>query len=365
MTGLTGMFSNRYHFDEIPDSRGKTAIVTGGTSGIGASIAAGLATAGAKVYIVGATEEHAKGTADSINEKIQQNSTGSPKFPSGKVLYKILDLGDLKAVEAFGQEMLEECKITTDEQGVPEMGLGSKGRPAGEQLGGLHYLICNAGIGVAAPGLTKDGLANHWAVNHLSHFLLATTLLPLMQKTREMPKSVDGDVRIVMQSSELHRSSPFKVEFKNEEEVNDNSRDPNILYSRSKLMMILFAKELARRVLTPAGDHILSIAVHPGAVATGQEAGLSEAYGLLGDAIYAVSRVAFMSPDQGSESALWAATSPKIAQEPHKYQGAYLRQPDDSLGTESNQAKDETLAHNLWELSKRVIKEKIGKEVPY
>jgi hypothetical protein len=66
----------------------------------------------------------------------------------------------LKAVEAFGQKMLEELKITTDEEGIPEMGKGSKGRPAGEQLGGLHYLICNAGIGVAAPGLTKDGLAN-------------------------------------------------------------------------------------------------------------------------------------------------------------------------------------------------------------
>jgi hypothetical protein len=50
-----------------------------------------------------------------------------------------------------------------------------------------------------------------------------------MQQTREMPKSVDGDVRIVMQSSQLHRTSPFKVEFKTEEEVNDNSRDPNIL----------------------------------------------------------------------------------------------------------------------------------------
>lgn len=160
MTGLTGMFSNRYQFDDIPDQRGKTAIVTGGTSGIGASIAAGFATAGAKVIIVGATEEHAKGTADSINEKVQQNSTGSPKFPSGNVSYKIVDFGDLKAVEAFGQEMLKECDIRTDEQGIPEQGLGSKGRPAREQLGGLHYLVCNAGIGVAAPGLTKDGLAN-------------------------------------------------------------------------------------------------------------------------------------------------------------------------------------------------------------
>lgn len=82
---------------------------------------------------------------------------------------------------------------------------------------------------IVNPQNTEPDTSSSWAVNHLSHFLLATTLLPLMQKTREMPKSVDGDVRIVMQSSELHRSSPFKVEFKTEEEVNDNSRDPNIL----------------------------------------------------------------------------------------------------------------------------------------
>ncbi|KAJ9124347.1 hypothetical protein QFC22_001147 [Naganishia vaughanmartiniae] len=347
MTGLAGMFSNRYQFDDIPDQRGRTALVTGGTSGI---------------------EEHAKQTAESINAQIQKNSTGSPKFPSGQVVYKILDLGDLKAVEAFGQEMLHELRIQTDEEGIPEMGMGSKGRANGTKVGGLNLLICNAGIGVAAPGVTKDGLQNHWAINHLSHFLLTTTLLPLLQQTRDLPGAKDGDVRIVMQSSELHRTSPFKVSFETQDEVDDNSRDPNILYSRSKLMIsasrrILFAKELARRVLTPAGDHILSIAVHPGAVATGQEAGLSEAYGLLGDALYAVSRVAFMSPDQGSESALWAATAPKVAEEPGKYQGAYLRQPDDSLGSESGQAKDEVLAKNLWELSRRVLKEKIGKDV--
>ncbi|KAJ9106364.1 hypothetical protein QFC21_001510 [Naganishia friedmannii] len=382
MTGLAGLFSNRYAFDDIPDQRGKTALVTGGTSGIGASIAAGLATAGAKVYIVGATEEHAKQTADSINAKVQQNSTGSPKFPSGEVVYKILDLGDLNAVEAFAQEMMHELRIQTDEQGIPEMGMGSKGREKGSKFGGLNLLVCNAGIGVAAPGVTKDGLQNHWAVNHLSHFLLTTSLLPLLQQTRDLPGAKDGDVRIVMQSSELHRTSPFKVSFETQEEVEDNSRDPNIL--------ILFAKELAKRVLTPAGDHILAIAVHPGgkpnnwetggclvqdthrtfslaplAVATGQEAGLSEAYGLLGDALYAVSRVAFMSPDQGSESALWASTSPKVGQEPGKYQGAYLRQPDDSLGTESGQAKDEVLARNLWELSRKVVKDKTGKDVAY
>jgi hypothetical protein len=30
MTGLTGMFSERYTFDDIPDQTGKVALVTGG-----------------------------------------------------------------------------------------------------------------------------------------------------------------------------------------------------------------------------------------------------------------------------------------------------------------------------------------------
>lgn len=38
-----------------------------------------------------------------------------------------------------------------------------------------------------------------------------------------------------------------------------------------------------------------------------------------------------MSPDQGAESSLWAATASKVAESPEKYQGAYLRQPDDDV----------------------------------
>lgn len=38
-----------------------------------------------------------------------------------------------------------------------------------------------------------------------------------------------------------------------------------------------------------------------------------------------------MGADQGAESALWAATAKEVEEDPAKYQGAYLRQPDDSV----------------------------------
>lgn len=99
---------------------------------------------------------------------------------------------------------------------------------------------------------------------------------------------------------------------------------------------MLYAKELSIRKLIPSpiSNRILAISVHPGAVATDQEKAAQEPYGLLGTALVAASRVFFMSPEQGAECSLWAATSDKVEGEENvvqKYQGAYLTQPDDSV----------------------------------
>ena len=43
-----------------------------------------------------------------------------------------------------------------------------------------------------------------------------------------------------------------------------------------------------------------------------------------------------MSPEQGAESALWAATADKVEGDEatvQKYQGAYLTQPNDSVSS--------------------------------
>lgn len=62
---------------------------------------------------------------------------------------------------------------------------------------------------------------------------------------------------------------------------------------------------------------------------------------------------------QGSYSALWALTSPKIEEE--NQNGWYFNDPD-TPGKESAQASDEKLGTALFELSDRIIKEKLGED---
>lgn len=63
-------------------------------------------------------------------------------------------------------------------------------------------------------------------MNNLSHYVLINRLLPLMKKTAESaPKA---SVRIVMQSSELHRAAPGETQFTSKEEINED-RDGTLL----------------------------------------------------------------------------------------------------------------------------------------
>lgn len=61
--------------------------------------------------------------------------------------------------------------------------------------------------------------------------------------------------------------------------------------------------------------------------------------------------------EQGAYSALWALTSPKV--EEQKLNGWYFNDPD-TPGKESSQASDPQLGNALWDLSHRLIKDKLG-----
>lgn len=78
------------------DLKGRTALVTGGSKGLGKAMARGLAEAGADVFICSRHEEELRKAAAEIGSGL-----------SGKVEWAVADLGDRKAVRALAETALQ------------------------------------------------------------------------------------------------------------------------------------------------------------------------------------------------------------------------------------------------------------------
>ncbi|THG95407.1 hypothetical protein EW026_g6243 [Hermanssonia centrifuga] len=207
------LLSRRFRPDQIPDLSSRVAIVTGGSAGIGYYDALALARAGATVIILSANEDKGKQAEAEINKQLKEITS------YGSVTWHGVNLGNLREVDAIAKKLHSE-------------------------LDRLDIFIANAGIGQAPYGLTEDGLERHFEVNNLSHYVLILRLLPLMKKTAQ--KLPPCTVRIVMQSSEMHRVASGSTKFFSKEEINKDD-DGSRLYGRTKLGNILFARELANR----------------------------------------------------------------------------------------------------------------------
>lgn len=133
------------------EARSKTALVTGGTDGIGKEVARGLARSGHRVGIVGRDAQ--KG--DRVAQEIRQ-TTGNPH------------------VEFFTADLtlMREAKRLSNE--VPS------------RWTGLNYLVHSAGVVRGRRKLTDEGIESNFAVNYVSRFALTQSLLPLM-KTASQP----------------------------------------------------------------------------------------------------------------------------------------------------------------------------------
>ncbi|EJD06578.1 NAD-binding protein [Fomitiporia mediterranea MF3/22] len=312
-----------YDQNDVPNLSGRTALVTGGTQGIGFEVAKTLAVSKARVLLLSRKVEN--GTA--AVEAIQKETSGG-----ADIEFVEIDLGNLKNV----------CEVA-DRISAKEAR--------------LDILVADAGIGVNKYELSSDGIEHHFSVNNLGHILLINRLLPLIRKSAQLNESPAP--RIVQLSSSLHKTAPSSVAFESLEEINDSSLGPNTLYARSKLANILFTRWLVAHVLED-GSRIYALATHPGAVHTEQQNQLKDAYGeTVGGAMKAVAVPFMRSPDQGSLSTLWAATDPEVEQK--GLHGAYVTDPG-TVGGETKQAQNDMLADNLWTLAQGLIKEKAGED---
>ena len=209
----------------LPPLAGKTALVTGGSSGIGLAIAGGLASAGAHVVIAARNSQRNDQAIRALRSDV----------PNASVEAAFLDLSDFGSVAVFAQQI--------------------------RQRGPLDILIANAGIIMLTDTKryeTVDNFELHFQTNFLGHAALIQMLLPSLNQG-----SIGGRRAIVAVQSSLgaavgrihwtdlqleHRYLPFKA------------------YAQSKLALTLWA--LAQNHHASQGDLAEGFpyfaVVHPG-----------------------------------------------------------------------------------------------------
>ena len=281
-----------FHPDQL---RGKTALVTGSTSGVGKWIAAGLARMGARVGIAARDEAKGRAVVDEIRGRV----------PGAQVEALACDFGSQASIRALAAEVDRRFEK-------------------------LHVLVNNAGAINQARKTSADGLELTFAVNHLGYFLLTNLLLPKLEAS--------APARIISTASAAHRMGKLRWDDLQAEKGYGAMR----VYGTSKLANILFTRELAKRL---AGTNVTANCFHPGVVASGfgrNDPGLFS----LGTRLAA----AFMrTPEKAAETALWLAASPEVA----NVSGRYFANSREA-GT-SSAARSDADAARLWDVSARLV----------
>jgi NAD(P)-dependent dehydrogenase (short-subunit alcohol dehydrogenase family) len=158
----------------------------------------------------------------------------------------------------------------------------------------LHVLLNNAGAVFARRQETRAGLEATLAVNHLGPFLLTNLLLDRLRAS--------APARIVNVASDAHRFAGA-LDF---DDLQARRRyRPMKVYGRSKLMNLLFTRELARRL---EGSGVTVNALHPGFVASG----LGTNNGWLGRVSMRLLSPFARTPEQGAETAVYLASSREV-----------------------------------------------------
>ena len=264
------------------DAVGKTVLVTGATDGLGWHVARELAANGATVLVHGRNQER----LEAILEEVRGQAGG------GEVRSYLADLSSLAAV-----------------RGLAERVLADEGR--------LDVLVNNAGIISRERRVSEDGVELTFAVNYLSHFLLAELLLPLLRDS--------APARIVNVASAGQSPMDFS------DPMLEREYDAMRAYSQSKLAQIMFTFELAERERNAS---LTVNALHPASLMDTRM--VHESFG------YTLSTVA-----EGSDAVVRLAVSSEV----EGVTGAYFDGTSEARA--DRQAYDPQARERLWALSEQ------------
>src|SRR5882757_4783157 len=205
---------------DIPNLRGKLAVVTGASDGLGLEIARRLALAGAEVIMPARNPKKGAAAVDRI----------AAEAPDSVVSIRALDLASLRSVHELGEVLLRD------------------GRPS-------NIWVNNAGVMIPPTRYeSEDGCELYFATNFLGHFALVGHALPLLKA---------GHAHMTTMSSLGSRNG--KIDF--DDLQSSKKYKPWPAYNQSKLALTLFAREFARRSAVDQWG-VMSNVAHPGLTVT-------------------------------------------------------------------------------------------------
>ncbi len=280
-----------------PALAGRTAVVTGATSGIGLAAIQLLALHGARVIGIGRNALRCRNAEACIRSVC----------PDASVSYLLADLSSQKQVRQLAVEIQAELDRYNQSS--------------------LDILVNNAGTYSQKKVLTEDGFEITFATNHLAPFLLTHELNPLLQKSsagRVITTSSDSHYNMTIDPATIHNPA-FYIGI--------------LAYGKSKLANVLFTAEFNRR---NTGNRVHAYAVDPGLVKTNIALKGQPAFSRL---VWKIRSSAGVEPEVPARTILFLASEPSIQYSQENY---WCEQRPKRSSREAGRAD---LAYNLWETS--------------
>jgi NAD(P)-dependent dehydrogenase (short-subunit alcohol dehydrogenase family) len=280
----------------------KVCLITGGANGMGQVVSRRLAEEGAQVIIADRDTENGEKTV----AEIKQND------PVNRSCFYQCDLALLKEVGELARTL---------ESTFPQ----------------IDVLINNAGIIVEKREETSEGFEQTFVVNYLSHFLLTNLLLPQLQKG-------EGG-RIISISSDAHKGCrPLDFDDLNNSKQwqKPSAIAGNQAYQNSKLCLIYFTYELARRL---EGGTVTANVVHPGSfVDTNIYVNMTGFFGF----VMKLLKPFYQPVEKASATAIYLASSPEVKGVSGKYFANCAPKSSSKL------SYDRDAARLLWHISEKM-----------
>ena len=283
----------------VPDQRGRVAVVTGANTGLGFETAKVLAEHGATVVLAVRDLQKGKQAAAGI---------------AGDVTVQALDLTSLDSI-----------------------------RSAAESIRAAHpridLLINNAGVMYTPKRTTADGFELQFGTNHLGHFALTGLLLG-----RLLP--VPGS-RVVTVSSTGHR---IRAAIHFDDLQWERSYNRVAAYGQAKLANLMFTYELQRRLASHGTT--IAVAAHPGVSDTEL---IRHTPAALRIPVSWLAPVLTQTPAMGALPTLRAATDPNVTG--GQYYGPGNRSQTRGFPkpvTSSPASHDQAIQQRLWTISEEL-----------